>query len=109
MKIVVLGGTGLIGSRVVRTLRENGHDVLAASGSTVNLLTGSGLSDALTGVQIVVDLTNSPSFEDSAVLNFFTTSARHLFPAETARRDNRARRPDYGTCRSRFGSQVRRV
>jgi uncharacterized protein YbjT (DUF2867 family) len=84
MKIVVLGGTGLIGSRVARLLKEWGHDVVAASGSTVNLLTGSGLSEALQGAQVVVDLTNSPSFEDAAVLNFFTTSARNLFPAETA-------------------------
>jgi uncharacterized protein YbjT (DUF2867 family) len=84
MKIVVLGGTGLIGKRVVRILQEKGHDVLGASSSTVNLLTGSGLSEALQGAQAVVDLTNSPSFEDSAVLNFFTTSARNLFPAEAA-------------------------
>ncbi len=84
MKIVVLGGTGLIGSRVVRILTEKGHDVLAASGSTVDLLTGRGLSEALQAAQVVVDLTNSPSFEDAAVLNFFTTSARNLFPAEAA-------------------------
>jgi uncharacterized protein YbjT (DUF2867 family) len=84
MKIVVLGGTGLMGSRVVRILKEKGHDVVAASGSTVNVLTGSGLSEALQGAQVVVDVTNSPSFEDSAVLNFFATSARNLFPAETA-------------------------
>ncbi|HUZ96528.1 MAG TPA: SDR family oxidoreductase [Edaphobacter sp.] len=84
MKIVVLGGTGLIGSRVVRTLAEKGHDVLAASASTVDLLTGRGLSEALEGAQVVVDLTNSPSFEDAAVLNFFTTAARNLFPAEAA-------------------------
>jgi uncharacterized protein YbjT (DUF2867 family) len=84
MKIVVLGGTGLIGSRVVRTLTEKGHSVVAASAKTVDLLTGRGLSEALAGAQVVVDLTNSPSFEDSAVLNFFTTSARNLFPAEAA-------------------------
>ena len=84
MKIVVLGGTGLIGSRVVRILKEQNHDVLAASASTVDLLTGRGLGEALRGAQVVVDLTNSPSFEDSAVLNFFVTSARNLFPAETA-------------------------
>jgi len=84
MKIVVLGGTGLIGSRVVRILQEQGHDVLAASAGTVNLLTGKGLSEALRGAQVVIDLTNSPSFEDSAVLNFFQTSARNLFPGETA-------------------------
>ncbi|HEX3472728.1 MAG TPA: SDR family oxidoreductase [Silvibacterium sp.] len=84
MKIVVLGGTGLIGSRVVRILKEQKHDVLAASASSVDLLTGKGLSEALRGAQVVVDLTNSPSFEDSAVLNFFETSARNLFPAEAA-------------------------
>jgi uncharacterized protein YbjT (DUF2867 family) len=82
MKIVVLGGTGLIGSRVVRILQGKGHDILATSGSTVNLLTGSGLSEALKGAQVVIDVTNSPSFEDSAVFNFFTTSARNLFPVE---------------------------
>lgn len=84
MKIVVLGGTGLIGSKVVRILQQQSHDVLAASGKTVDLMTGRGLSEALQGAQVVVDLTNSPSFEDSAVLNFFETSARNLFPAETA-------------------------
>src|SRR5580698_2100418 len=84
MKIVVLGGTGLIGSRVVRILQGQGHDVLAASAKTIDLLTGKGLSEALRGAQVVVDLTNSPSFEDSAVLNFFETSARNLFPAEAA-------------------------
>jgi uncharacterized protein YbjT (DUF2867 family) len=84
MKIVVLGGTGLIGSRVVRILKDQKHDVLAASAATIDLLTGRGLSEALRGAQVVIDLTNSPSFEDSAVLNFFETSARNLFPAEAA-------------------------
>jgi uncharacterized protein YbjT (DUF2867 family) len=84
MKIVVLGGTGLIGSRVVRILQGQGHEVLAGSAKNVDLLTGRGLSEALQGAQVVVDLTNSPSFEDSAVLNFFETSARNLFPAEIA-------------------------
>lgn len=82
MKIVVLGGTGLIGSKVVRILTEHNHDVLAASSATVDLLTGRGLSEALKGAQVVVDLTNSPSFEDSAVMNFFQTSARTLLPAK---------------------------
>ncbi len=84
MKIVVLGGTGLIGSKVVRILQGQHHEVLAASGRTVDLLTGKGLSEALQGAQVVIDLTNSPSFEDSAVLIFFETSARNLFPAEAA-------------------------
>lgn len=82
MKIVVLGGTGLIGTKVVRFLKERKHDVLAASASTVDLLTGRGLSEALNGAEVVIDLTNSPSFEDSAVLNFFQTAARNLLPAE---------------------------
>ena len=84
MKIVVLGGTGLIGSKVVRILQKQNHDVLAASAKTVDLMTGKGLREALQGAEVVVDLTNSPSFEDSAVMNFFETSARNLFPAETA-------------------------
>jgi uncharacterized protein YbjT (DUF2867 family) len=84
MKIVVLGGTGLIGSKVVRILQKQNHDVLAASASTVDLLTGRGLSEALQGAQVVIDLTNSPSFEDTAVMNFFVTAARNLFPAESA-------------------------
>ncbi len=84
MKIVVLGGTGLIGSKVVRILQEQKHDVLAASAKTVDLMTGRGLDEALRGAQVVVDLTNSPSFEDAAVLNFFETSAHNLFPAESA-------------------------
>jgi uncharacterized protein YbjT (DUF2867 family) len=84
MKIVVLGGTGLIGSRVVRILQQQNHDVLAASAKTVDLMTGRGLSEALQGAQVVVDLTNSPSFEDSAVMKFFQTSAGNLFPAERA-------------------------
>ena len=84
MKILVLGGTGLIGSKVVRMLHEQKHDVLAASAKTVDLMTGRGLNEALQGAQVVIDLTNSPSFEESAVLNFFETAARHLFPAEIA-------------------------
>ena len=84
MKIVVLGGTGLIGSKVVPILQQQHHDVLAASAGTVDLLTGKGLNEALRGADVVIDLTNSPSFEDTAVMNFFQTSARNLFPAETA-------------------------
>jgi uncharacterized protein YbjT (DUF2867 family) len=82
MKIVVLGGTGLIGSKVVQILQSQNHQVIAASAQTVDVLTGKGLSEALEGADVVVDLTNSPSFEDSAVMNFFLTAAGNLFPAE---------------------------
>lgn len=85
MKIVVIGGSGLIGKKLVGKLRDQGHEVLAASPSTgVNALTGAGLSDALAGAAVVVDVSNSPSFEDQAVMEFFETSARNLLPAEKA-------------------------
>lgn len=83
MKIVVIGGSGLIGSKLVSTLRNRGHEVLAASpDSGVNTLTGEGLSEALAGAQVVVDVSNSPSFEDAAVLKFFETSTGNLLAAE---------------------------
>lgn len=83
MKIVVIGGTGLIGKKVVARLAAQGHDVLAASpGTGVNALTGEGLAQALAGAQVVVDVANSPSFEDQAVLHFFETSGRNLAAAE---------------------------
>ena len=83
MKIVVIGGTGLIGSKTVAILRQGGHDVVAASPKTgVNTITGEGLKDALAGAQVVIDLANSPSFEDKAALEFFETSGRNLLPAE---------------------------
>ncbi|MEO7051559.1 MAG: SDR family oxidoreductase [Rhodanobacter sp.] len=83
MKILVIGGTGLIGSKVVDRLRKRGHEVFAASPvSGVNTITGEGLDAAMAGVHTVVDLTNSPSFEDKAVLAFFETSGRHLAAAE---------------------------
>ena len=83
MKIVVIGGTGLIGSRLVSTLRSKGHEVLAASpDSGVNTITGEGLDTALAGAQVVVDVSNSPSFEDAAVMKFFQTSATNLLAAE---------------------------
>src|SRR5881296_402341 len=85
MKIVVIGGTGLIGSKLVNKLRENGHEAVAASpNSGVNSLTGEGLADALKGASVVVDVTNSPSWEDAAVLKFFETSTRNLLAYETA-------------------------
>jgi uncharacterized protein YbjT (DUF2867 family)/quercetin dioxygenase-like cupin family protein len=83
MKIVVIGGTGLIGSKAVNIFRQRGHDVVAASPSTgVNTLTGEGLARALAGAQIVVDLANSPSFEDKPSMEFFETSGRNLLAAE---------------------------
>jgi uncharacterized protein YbjT (DUF2867 family) len=83
MKIVVIGGTGLIGSKVVALLRQRGQEVLAASPNTgVNTLTGEGLPEALAGAQVVVDVANSPSFEDAAVMKFFQTSGRNLLAAE---------------------------
>jgi uncharacterized protein YbjT (DUF2867 family) len=83
MKIVVIGGSGLIGTKLVNKLREIGHEALTASRSSgVNTLTGVGLSEALEGAAVVVDVTNSPSFEDAAVLNFFETSTRNLLRAE---------------------------
>jgi uncharacterized protein YbjT (DUF2867 family) len=85
MKIVVIGGTGLIGSKVVSVLRQRGHEVVAASPSTgVNTLTGEGLTEALAGAQVVVDVANSPSFEDKPAMDFFETSGRNLLAAEKA-------------------------
>ena len=85
MKIVIIGGTGLIGSKTVPILRQRGHEVVAASPkSGVNTITGEGLRDVLAGTQVVIDLANSPSFEDKAVLEFFETSGRNLHPAEAA-------------------------
>ena len=85
MKIVVIGGTGLIGSKLVKKLREQGQEVVAASpASGVNSLTGEGLADALKGASAVVDVTNSPSWEDAAVLKFFETSTRNLLDYEAA-------------------------
>jgi uncharacterized protein YbjT (DUF2867 family) len=79
MKIVVIGGTGLIGSRLVKLLREQGQDVVAASPSTgINSVTGEGLADALKGASVTVDVTNSPSWDDAAVMNFFETSTRNV-------------------------------
>jgi len=83
MKIVVIGGAGRIGSQVIKNLGERGHDAVAADLNTgVNTITGEGLDSALAGAQVVVDLANSPSFEDAAVLEFFQTSGRNLLRAE---------------------------
>src|SRR5438477_9384451 len=85
MKIVVIGGTGLIGSKLVKKLREHGHEAVAAAPNTgVNTLTGEGLAEVLKGADVVVDVSNSPSFEDKAVLEFFETSTRNLLAAEKA-------------------------
>lgn len=85
MKIVVIGGTGLIGTKLVKNLRERGHDVLAASPkSGVNAFTGEGLTEALKNTQVVVDLANAPVWEDQAVLEFFQTAGRNLLAAEEA-------------------------
>jgi uncharacterized protein YbjT (DUF2867 family) len=85
MKIVVIGATGRIGAKTVPILRQKGHEVMSASTkSSVNVITGEGLKETLTGAQVVIDLADSPSFEDRAVLEFFETSGRNLLPAETA-------------------------
>jgi uncharacterized protein YbjT (DUF2867 family) len=85
MKVVVVGGTGLIGSKSVAKLGEHGHEAVAAAPSTgVNTLTGEGLAEVLAGAQVVIDVSNSPSFEPAAVLEFFETSTRNLLAAEAA-------------------------
>src|SRR5689334_12183824 len=85
MKIDVIGGTGLIGSKTVAILRQGGHEVVAASPqSGINTITGEGLKEAMADAQVVIDLANSPSFEDKAVLEFFETSGRNLLPTEAA-------------------------
>jgi uncharacterized protein YbjT (DUF2867 family) len=85
MKIVVIGGSGLIGKKVVKSLRQQGHEVVAASPSSgVNTVTGEGLAQVLAGAQVVVDVANAPSWEDKAVLEFFETSGRNLLAVEAA-------------------------
>ncbi|CCE09169.1 conserved hypothetical protein [Bradyrhizobium sp. STM 3843] len=85
MKIVVIGGSGLVGSKLVAALKQQGHDALAASPRTgVNSVTGEGLADALAGAEVVVDVSNAPSWEPAAVLDFFQTSSRNLVAAEAA-------------------------
>src|SRR5215467_828561 len=83
MKIVIIGGTGLIGTKLVNNLRHRGHEVLSASPkSGVNTFTGEGLAEALRGAQVVVDVANAPSWEDKAVMEFFQTAGRNLLAAE---------------------------
>src|SRR6476659_6786447 len=85
MKIVVIGGTGRIGTKVVKNLRDKGHEVVAASPSKgINSVTGEGLAEALAGAKVVVDVANAPSWEDKAVLEFFKKSGRNLLAAEDA-------------------------
>jgi uncharacterized protein YbjT (DUF2867 family) len=85
MKIVVIGGTGLIGSKVVEKLKQKGHEAIAAAPSTgVNTITGEGLAEVLAGAEVVVDVANSPSFEDQAAMEFFQTAGRNLTAAEVA-------------------------
>jgi len=85
MKIVVIGGTGLVGSKLIKRLRADGHDPLAASpGTGVDVITGTGLAEALAGAQVVVDVSNAPAWDDAAVMDFFQTSARNILAAETA-------------------------
>lgn len=87
MRIVVVGGSGRVGAKLVDTLRHRGHDVMAASPRTgVNTITGEGLAEAMTGCNVVIDVTNSPSFEDNYVLKFFETSSRNLVAAAEAAR-----------------------
>jgi uncharacterized protein YbjT (DUF2867 family) len=83
MKIVVIGGTGLIGSKVVANLRQQDHEVIAASPNTgINTITGEGLAEAMNNTEVVIDLSNSPSFEEKAVMEFFQTAGRNLLAAE---------------------------
>lgn len=115
MKIVVIGGTGLIGSKLVADLAAHGHDAVpAAPGTGVNTLTGEGLAEALTGADVVVDVSNSPSFEDTAVLEFFETSTRNILDAEAAARVGRhvalsvigaERQPDSGYMRAKIAQE----
>src|SRR5215468_10264136 len=85
MKIVVIGGTGLIGSKIVEKLKQKDHEAIAAAPSTgVNTITGEGLAKVLTGAEVVIDVANSPSFEDRAALEFFQTAGKNLTAAEVA-------------------------
>lgn len=101
MKIVVIGGSGLIGKKLVTKLHERGHEAVAASpASGVNAVTGAGLADVLVDAEVVVDVTNSPSFEDAAVLEFFEKSSRNLLAAEAYTGDGSSRCTISCRCRS---------
>ena len=108
MKIVVIGGSGLIGKNVVMNLRQHGHEVVAASPSSgVNAVTGEGLAQALAGAQVVVDVANAPSWEDNAVLAFFETSGRNLLAAEAAAGiGTAAPRPSGAACERQEGARA---
>jgi uncharacterized protein YbjT (DUF2867 family) len=113
MKIVVIGGSGLIGTKLVNNLRQNGHEVVAASpASGVNTITGEGLAEALAGAQVVVDVANSPSFEDKAVLEFFETAGRHDRASVAKNFRGRGSNPETGferlSSRSKSGSGATR-
>ncbi|MBD2894431.1 hypothetical protein amrb99_33560 [Actinomadura sp. RB99] len=115
MKIVVIGGTGLIGSKAVEMLRQHGHEAVPAAPNTgVDTLTGEGLAEVLEGASVVIDVSNSPSFEDTAVLNFFTTSTGNLLEAERKAGVghhvaltivNTDRRPDIGYFRAKVAQE----
>ncbi len=115
MKIVVIGGTGLIGSRTVAILRRGGHEVVAAAPQNgINTITGEGLKEAMAGTQVVIDLTNSPSHDDKAMLEFFETSGRNLLAAEAAAGVKHHvalsmvgtdRMPDNGYCRAKVAQE----
>ena len=111
MKIVVIGGSGLIGSKLVNKLKKLGHEVVAASPSLgINTLTGEGLAEALTGAEIVVDVANAPSFEAKAVLEFFETSGRNLLSADLRKlHDPRPSVCDAGSDRNNLCPDARAV
>ena len=115
MRIVIIGGTGLIGSKLVAKLGEHGHEAVAAAPNTgVNTLTGAGLAEAMVGTSVVIDVSNSPSFEDDAVLEFFEMSTRNLLDAEESAGVEHhvalsvvgtERRPDIGYFRAKIAQE----
>ncbi len=100
MKIVVIGGTGLIGSKVLEKLKQKDHEAIAAAPSTgVNIITGEGLAKVLTGAEVVIDVANSPSFEDRASMDFFQTAGKNLTPAEASSITSPSRSSERSACR----------